>query len=173
MLENHKKTTWNSPHSRLVTSVGSWQCRRKRACLMYEKTAKKNYEEFLVLWVADFAEDGTSLVCRSVVLVRVNWPFLFLCFLSRPYLELTRARWSEKYLFRGGVLNGVYKPELMTQDHQQFTHQHEEETVDIAGKDPSFNTGHRNYSQIFLISLLRLVQNTVNINPFQFVFFVH
>ena len=70
---------------------------------MHDNNAKKIYKEFLVFWVPDFAEDGTSLVCRSVVLVRATgqW-FLSLYFLLRPYLELTRARWSEKCLFGSG-----------------------------------------------------------------------
>jgi len=47
--------------------------------------------------------------------------------------------------FEGGILNGVYKPELMTQDHQQFSHKHEEQTVDISGKAANFNASYRNY----------------------------
>jgi hypothetical protein len=41
---------------------------------------KKNDEEFIVFWVTDCAEDGTSLVCRSVVLVRANGRFCFIIF---------------------------------------------------------------------------------------------
>jgi hypothetical protein len=75
-----KTVTWNSPLSGLVTSANSWHC------VMHENTAKK-YNEILQFLVTDFAEDGTPLVCRSVVLVRAIGGFcsppLFFCRFGR------------------------------------------------------------------------------------------
>jgi len=73
-----------------------------------------------------------------------------------------------------GILNGVYKPELMTQDHQQFTHSNMKRTQLISQvRALTLMQGIGITLQIFPISPLRVVQNTVNVNSFQFMIFVH
>jgi hypothetical protein len=139
--------------SHLVTSPESWKWRRTI-------TQKKFYEEFIVFWVTDFAEDGTCLVCRSVVLVWATGRFCFFVFCCGRTLSWRVPDEAKTTSFEGGYSMGYINRSWWHKTISSSKHKHEEETVDISGKDANFNVRHRNYLQIFLVSLLRLGHNS-------------